>query len=74
MFHLLLWGSLPTNIQRTQLSETLARYMGDVPPIVHRAIQILPYVIQLSENFHRSFTHYFLLEEQLLPCHCYLQG
>lgn len=44
MFHLLLWGTLPTNSQRTHLSEMLARYMGDIPPIVHQAIQTLPCV------------------------------
>lgn len=73
MFHLLLWGSLPTNSQRTQLSETLARYMEDVPPIVHQAIQILPYVTHIAEILYRSFTEYFGIEEQRLPCHCCLR-
>lgn len=50
MFHLLLWGSLPTDSQRTHLSQRLARYMEGVPQIVHQAIQVLPYVYRASQK------------------------
>lgn len=50
MFHLLLWGSLPTDSQRTHLSQTLARCMEGVPQIVHWAIQVLPYVYRAPHN------------------------
>jgi citrate synthase len=73
MFHLLLWGSLPTNSQRTRLSQMLARYMDDIPPVVHQAIQTLPYV-SFQERLHCSDTKVSLVEERLPRCHYYLPG
>lgn len=44
MFSLLVWDVYPTEAQRKDLSRKLARYMQDVSPDVHRAIQSPPYV------------------------------
>lgn len=44
MFSLLVWDVYHTEAQRKDLSRKLARYMQDVSPDVHRAIQSLPYV------------------------------
>ncbi|KAJ5698835.1 hypothetical protein N7462_000840 [Penicillium macrosclerotiorum] len=42
MFHLLLWGALPTDRQRVELSRTLAQNMQNIPAAVHQAIRNLP--------------------------------
>lgn len=42
MFHLLMWGAYPSEVQRTQLSRMLAQCMLSVPGSVHDAIHLLP--------------------------------
>jgi citrate synthase len=43
MFHLLMWGTYPSEIQRVDLSRKLAQHMKLVPNAVHEAIHLLPY-------------------------------
>ncbi|CAG8902612.1 unnamed protein product [Penicillium egyptiacum] len=43
MFHLLLWGTYPTESQCQELRQRLAQYMQEVPDIVRQTIFNLPY-------------------------------
>jgi len=45
MFHLLVWGIYPSELQRTELSRLLAQYMLAIPVTVHNAITRLPSVL-----------------------------
>ncbi|KAJ5321954.1 uncharacterized protein N7506_011084 [Penicillium brevicompactum] len=42
MFHLLLWATYPTDVQREDLRQRLAQYMQEVPDTVHQSILNLP--------------------------------
>ncbi|KAJ5766012.1 uncharacterized protein N7511_003628 [Penicillium nucicola] len=69
MFHLLVWGTFPTEPQRSRLQLQIARYMQEIPDLVYKTILSFPTQTSPLPMIMAGLSAYLACVPDFIPAH-----